>query len=137
VWRDVLKHKYTQLVPQNGSVTAIPVECQIAMISVKLTQGCEEEQLQLLLACASVHVPHIFELQDIDDDIPGLSTIQFLPGSSWSHHGGVCHVGYIGGTNCLLCSIWHRKGCLPQMFCVWIGCWHKYNSCLRYLTGTR
>jgi hypothetical protein len=37
VWRDVIKRKYTQIMPQNGPVTAIPAECQIAMLSVTLT----------------------------------------------------------------------------------------------------
>jgi hypothetical protein len=72
VWRDVLKRKYTQLVPQNGTATDIPMECQIPMLSVTLTQWCEEEGLWPS-ARPGATAPRIFSLQDTADTINGLA----------------------------------------------------------------
>jgi hypothetical protein len=38
MWRNTLKHKYTTLVPHNGTISPIPMECQLEMMSVTLTQ---------------------------------------------------------------------------------------------------
>jgi hypothetical protein len=45
-WRDAIKKK-TQLVPQNGIIPPIPLEFHLQMLSVTLTQCCEEERLEL------------------------------------------------------------------------------------------
>jgi hypothetical protein len=37
-WRDVMKKKYMQLVPQNGIIPPIPLECHLEMLGVTLTQ---------------------------------------------------------------------------------------------------
>jgi hypothetical protein len=38
-----MKRKYLQMVPQNGAIGTIPIECHLAMLSVTLTQWCAEE----------------------------------------------------------------------------------------------
>jgi hypothetical protein len=46
-WRDVMKKKYTQLVPQNGIIPPVPLECHLKMFSVTLTQWCDKEGLEV------------------------------------------------------------------------------------------
>jgi hypothetical protein len=42
-----MKKKYTQLVPQNGVIPHIPLECHLEMLGVTLIQWCEEEHLEI------------------------------------------------------------------------------------------
>jgi hypothetical protein len=46
-WRDVVKKKYIQLVPHNGIIPPVPLECTLEILSVNLTQWCEEECIEL------------------------------------------------------------------------------------------
>jgi hypothetical protein len=63
-WRDALKRKYTTLVPQNGAIPPIPMECQLAMLIVTLTQWCVEERTELPSAKVIGPSSSVFALLD-------------------------------------------------------------------------
>jgi hypothetical protein len=65
-WRNALKRKYATLVTQNGAIPPIPMEFQLAMLSVTLTQWCVEEQLELPSARITGPSSSVFAIQDSD-----------------------------------------------------------------------
>jgi hypothetical protein len=64
-WRDTVKRKYTLLVPRNGPIPLVPMECQLEMLSVTFTQWREEERLDAPSAKASSPGPHMFAIDDL------------------------------------------------------------------------
>jgi predicted RNA-binding Zn-ribbon protein involved in translation (DUF1610 family) len=80
-WRDALKRKYTTLIPQNGAIPPIPMECQLAMLSVTLTQWCVEERLELPSAKIIGPSSSVFAIQDppptVEDTGPALADLPF------------------------------------------------------------
>jgi hypothetical protein len=66
-WRDIMKRKYIFLVPQNGPIPLIPMECQQQMLSVTFTQWCEEERLDAPSAKVSSPSPHVFAIDNLQD----------------------------------------------------------------------
>jgi hypothetical protein len=68
-WRDAMKRKYITMVPQDGAVTNIPLECHLEMLAVTLLQWCDEDRLappQDKSSSAPLRTPtsSLFELQD-------------------------------------------------------------------------
>jgi hypothetical protein len=45
-WRNVMKKKYMQLVPHNGIIPPIPLECHLEMLGVTLTQWCAKGKME-------------------------------------------------------------------------------------------
>jgi hypothetical protein len=68
-WRDAMKRKYTTLVPQNGVIPPIPMEFQLAMLSVTPTQWCVEELLELPSANNIGPSSSVFAIQDSNPKI--------------------------------------------------------------------
>jgi hypothetical protein len=66
-WRDTMKRKYTLLVPQNGPIPLIPMECQLEMLTVTFTKWCEEERLDAPSAKVSSPSPRVFAIYDLQD----------------------------------------------------------------------
>jgi hypothetical protein len=103
-WRDAIKRKYTTLVPQNGAIPPIPMECQLAMMSVTLTQWCVEERLEFpsakVMGPSSSVLLFMVTLIRVDDAVATFADLQLdpIPDSIcfWSHqhrhrYGGSCH----------------------------------------------
>jgi hypothetical protein len=78
-WRDALKRKYTTLIPQNGAIPPIPMEYQLAMLSVTLTQWCVEERLELPSAKIIGPSSSVFAIQDsaptVEDTGPAIADL--------------------------------------------------------------
>jgi hypothetical protein len=72
-WRDVMRSKYTQLVPQNSTITHIPLECHLEMLSVTLTQWCGEERMDTPFARSDKQDTPVFALDGICADMEDLS----------------------------------------------------------------
>jgi hypothetical protein len=60
-----MKRKYTHLVPQNGLIMSVPIECHLDMLNVTLTQWCTVERLEPPNTEASDSAPEcVFKLED-------------------------------------------------------------------------
>jgi hypothetical protein len=104
IWKDAMQQQYKQLVPHGGPHQLIPMECNLEMISVTLSQWCTEERLEHPHPKASYPTPaRVFEgvppIEDFAavhlDDSPLYHTI----GRHDYRHG---HCGSHTGTRCLL-----------------------------------
>jgi hypothetical protein len=68
-----MKRKYVIMVPHDGAVTNIPLECHLEMLAVTLMQWCDEDPMAPPTDKAS-SAPHrtppssLFELQDAAAD---------------------------------------------------------------------
>jgi hypothetical protein len=71
-----MKKKYTQLVPQNGIAPPVPLECHLEMLSVTLTQWCEEERLESPISRTerpSTPSAPVFAIDNIQDSFTDMS----------------------------------------------------------------
>jgi hypothetical protein len=71
-----VKKKYTQLVPQNGVIPLVPLECHLEMLSVTLIQWCEEERLEVPTSrteCPSFPLMPVFAIDAAPNDFEQLS----------------------------------------------------------------
>jgi hypothetical protein len=64
-----MKRKYITMVPQDGAVTNIPLECHLEMLAVTIMQWCDEDRLAPpndKASSAPLRTPpsSLFELQD-------------------------------------------------------------------------
>jgi hypothetical protein len=80
---DAMKRKYTTIVPHNGTIPPIPMECQLAMLSVTLTQWCVEERLELPSSKVMGPSSPVFYLQEhpptADDAATAFEDLQLDP----------------------------------------------------------
>jgi hypothetical protein len=61
-WRDAMKRKYINMVPQCGTVSTIPSECSIPLLCVTLEQWCDEDRLDLPQVKTDTAPSRVFEL---------------------------------------------------------------------------
>jgi hypothetical protein len=72
-WRDAIKRKYTQRVPQTSTVPLVPLECHLEMLSVSLTQWCSEERLDAPSVRNDKPEAPVFDLDGIAKEMSDLS----------------------------------------------------------------
>jgi hypothetical protein len=74
-WRDAMKNKYTQLVPQNGTIPPNPLQCHLEMLGVTLTQRCKEECMELPSSRterSSLPSAPVFAIDNVQDSLADL-----------------------------------------------------------------
>jgi hypothetical protein len=88
IWKEATQRKYKQVVPHGGPCQLLPLECNLEMISITLSQWCTAERLEHPHTKASNTTPaHIFEvgppIEDFTNDTPctiqlGTTTIDMV-----------------------------------------------------------
>jgi hypothetical protein len=64
-WWDLMKLKYTQLVPQSGPASNVPLECRLEMLIITLAQLCFEKRLESPSVKIVTPTPErVFAIQD-------------------------------------------------------------------------
>jgi hypothetical protein len=79
-WRDAMKSRYTQRVPQYGTHPQVPLDCSLEMLSVTLTQWCAEKRLSAPSVRAYKPEAPVFVLDDLVSDLEA-TNIQYSPSS--------------------------------------------------------
>jgi hypothetical protein len=121
-----MKRKYSTLVPQNGTIPPIFMECQLAMMSVTLTQWYVDERLELPSVKVIGPSSSVFALQDspptADDTVTDFANLQLNPSPPRIRFG---HTSIDSGTvdraiqHSVLCRSRFSQGFLPQVHCLW------------------
>jgi hypothetical protein len=68
-WRDVMKRRYTQFLPQHGTHSQVPLDCSLEIVIVTLTQWCAEERLDAHSVRADKPEAPVFVLYDLASDL--------------------------------------------------------------------
>jgi hypothetical protein len=87
-WRDTIKRKYSNMVPQCGTVSTIPSECSIPLLCVTLEQWCDEDRFDLPWVKTDTATSRVFELANDSAFLP--SGEPPIP----SQDASVFHIGY-------------------------------------------